>query len=128
MKTPFVYITIVLAVLAACKENSQHAATGKTSSVAADTTLKWTDYRIGEPPPVGYYSAFDSVIKKWHIRHERIEGGCEATPEERSVYEKDNPKYFRVLEKQFGKDWLRRFHAEVEVLTRKQENSKQPAS
>lgn len=35
-------------------------------------SLKWIDYRMGEPPPLDYYFAFDSVIKKWGIRYERI--------------------------------------------------------
>lgn len=84
----------------------------------ADTGLKWTDYREGELPPVGYYDALDSVIKKWNIRYERIEGGCEPAPLEKRRYEKGNGEYFQLLEKQYGKDWRRRFDDEVKTVGR----------
>ncbi|WP_345950038.1 hypothetical protein ABDD95_01005 [Mucilaginibacter sp. PAMB04274] len=84
-----------------------------------DTSLKWVDYHIGEPPPEGYYTAFDSVIKKWNIRYQRIEGGCEGLPDERRRFEKDNPKYFALLKIRFGEDWLDRFHADVKALDNK---------
>ncbi len=108
------YGAVVLLLFCACKQKGKHAHV--ENIVATDTSLKWVDYRIGELPPVNYYNAFDSVIKKWNIRYQRIEGGCEALPEERIVYEKDNNKYFLVLEKKFGHDWLKRFYAEVKAL------------
>lgn len=81
-----------------------------------DTTLKWIDYREGELPPVGYYTALDSTIKKWNIRYERIEGGCEIIPGEKQRYEQNNEKYFRMLEKRFGNNWRQRFDKEVSIL------------
>ena len=85
-------------------------------ATAADSGLKWTDYREGELPPVGYYDALDSVIKKWNIRYERIEGGCEPAPLEKHRYEKGNRAYFQLLEKQYGKDWRLRFDDEVKAV------------
>ncbi|WP_162902828.1 FEKKY domain-containing protein [Taibaiella koreensis] len=76
----------------------------------------WTDYREGELPPVGFYDAMDSVIKKWNIRYSRIEGGCEVIPGAKQRYEPNNQRYFRQLEQQFGKDWRQRFNAEVRIL------------
>jgi hypothetical protein len=109
-----ILLSIVLVLAFSCEEKTQDADHAKVAAV--DTTLKWTHYHIGEPPPDGYYAAFDSVIKRWNIRYERIDGGCEELPEERARYEKDNPKYFKILDKRFGKNWLQRFHAEVKAL------------
>jgi len=81
-----------------------------------ESSLKWVDYHIGELPPLNYYQGFDSVIKKWGIRYQRIDGGCEEILEERQRYEKDNPKYFLILEKKFGKGWRQRFFTEVRRL------------
>lgn len=92
--------------------------TESTNHAAKDTvaSLKWVDYREGELPPIGYYSALDSVIKKWGIRYERIEGGCEVVPGQKQRHERNNKKYFGLLEKKFGKDWRERFDEEVSTL------------
>ncbi|MNG68981.1 hypothetical protein D3C79_273290 [compost metagenome] len=81
-----------------------------------DSSLKWIDYRQGELPPEGYYSALDSTIKRWGIRYERIEGGCEIIPGEKQRYEQHNEKYFEQLEKQLGSGWRQRFDQEVRLL------------
>lgn len=91
----------------------------------ADSSLKWIDYRQGELPPEGYYSALDSTIKKWGIRYERIEGGCEIIPGEKQRYEQHNEKYFEQLEKQFGMGWRQRFDQEVRILDSILNNSTQ---
>lgn len=80
------------------------------------TALLWTDYRIGELPPEGYYDAMDSVVKKWNIRYKRVEGGCEATPEDKKKNEAGNAAYFRELEGQYGKHWKAQFTKEVREL------------
>lgn len=114
------YTAVVLLLFASCNQEKSHVdKKTATTTTGVDTALKWVDYRIGEPPLEGYYTAFDSIIKKWNIRYERIEGGCEELPDERSKYEKDNPKYFKILETKFGKDWLTRFHADVKALESK---------
>jgi hypothetical protein len=110
----------VALVLTCCISYTQHngLADAKVATQVAvvDTSPKWVDYHIGEPQFVGYYAAFDSVIKKWNIRYQRIEGGCEELPAERNKYEKDNPKYFKILEAKYGKEWSNRFYTDVEVL------------
>ena len=97
------------------------------NQISNDTAnLKWVDYRYGELPPEGYYDAFDSIIKKWEIKYERIEGGCEINEalSEKKKYEKDNAKYFAELEKKFGKDWRKKFDAEVEEMELKLNKNK----
>lgn len=111
------YAATALLFFASCRQTSSPVGLKTDPPInEVDTTLKWVDYRIGEPPPDGYYTAFDSVVKKWNIRYQRIEGGCEELPNERSRYEKDNPKYFALLNTRFGKNWLNRFHADVKAL------------
>lgn len=88
----------------------------KTSDKKAETASFWTDYRIGELPPEGYYDAKDSVVKKWNIRYKRIEGGCEATVEDMKKHEAGNATYFLELEKQYGKNWQEQFNKEVREL------------
>lgn len=105
---------LVLLVLVACNDVPKVA--DKVTATEVDTSLKWVDYRIGEPPPVGYYDAIDSIIKKWDIRYERVEGGCEVIYGEKESYEKHNYKAFRELEKKYGKDWRAKFDAEVQHL------------
>lgn len=78
--------------------------------------LLWTDYRIGELPPEGYYYARDSIIRKWNIRYKRIEGGCEATLADKKKYEAGNAGYFLELEKQHGEHWQEQFEKEVREL------------
>ncbi|WDF57382.1 FEKKY domain-containing protein [Mucilaginibacter sp. KACC 22063] len=114
MKTQILFALSVLLLLISCKENKKHAANLKATII--DTSLKWIDYRIGERPPEGYFTAFDSIIKKWNIRYQRIEGGCTALPAQRQMYEKDNPKYFKILQQRFGKDWYTRFQRQVKEL------------
>lgn len=87
MKQAAYYIGILAIVLVSCEQKSSHNIKKKVK--ITDTTLKWIDYRVGTTPPVGYYTAFDSIIKKWHIRYKRIEAGCEELPEVRTKYEKD---------------------------------------
>lgn len=117
------YIVLIVPLIISCTRNN-----GRTDVkvavpvIAVDTSLKWVDYRIGEPPPVGYYAAFDSVIKKWKIRYQRIEGGCEELPAERDKYEKDNPRYFKILEIKYGKGWLKHFYADVKALDERPHN------
>jgi hypothetical protein len=119
--------TVALLILASCRQtNSPADIKAVPSSTAVDTTLKWVDYRIGELPPYGYYTAFDSVIKKWNIRYQRIEGGCEELPEERSRFEKNNPRYFALLKTRFGNNWLDRFHADVKALDSKLQKKQRP--
>jgi hypothetical protein len=112
----WLYTTVALLIFSSCSQTNNHEKKIATTAIAIDTNLKWVDYRIGELPQEGYYTAFDSVIKKWNIRYERIEGGCEELPDERRRYEKDNPKYFKILETRFGNDWLDHFHADVKAL------------
>lgn len=107
------YAYAVLFLFFSCKD-SPHQASAVVEK--EDTTLKWVDYRVGELPPVGYYDATDSMVRKWAIRYERVEGGCEINDSEKMAYEKRNPEYFRLLEQRFGKDWRTRFDAEVATL------------
>jgi hypothetical protein len=112
-------LLIMVCLLVACKGKRKHHVDNSANTIKSDTTLKWVDYHIGELPPLGYYDPFDSIVKKWNIRYQRIEGGCDGTPAQRSFYEKQNPKYFKVLESRFGRNWLTRFNAEVEALQNK---------
>ncbi|WP_374951865.1 hypothetical protein [Mucilaginibacter sp.] len=111
------FIFLILTCCVSCTQHNGRADVKvATPGAVVDISLKWVDYHFGEPPPEGYYAAFDSVIKKWNIRYQRIEGGCEALPAERNKYEKDNPKYFKIIESEYGKDWLNRFYADVKML------------
>jgi hypothetical protein len=112
-------LLIMVCLLVACKGKRRHQVDNIANTIKSDTTLKWVDYQIGELPPSGYYDAFDSIVKKWNIGYRRMEGGCNATLAQRSFYERQNPKYFKVLESRFGKDWLTSFNAEVEALQTK---------
>jgi hypothetical protein len=112
-------LLLLICLLVACKEKRKHHVAKIANTIKTDTTLKWVDYNIGELPPIGQYDAFDSIIKKWNIRYQRIEGGCNATPAQKSSYENQNPKYFKVLESRFGKNWRTRFDEEVEALQNK---------
>jgi hypothetical protein len=76
---------MAIALIVSCDEKSNHARVAKKTGTLGDTTLKWTDYQIGELPPEGYFKAHDSIIKKWKIRYTRIQGGCEATTAERDT-------------------------------------------
>ena len=110
-------ISFILVFLCfSCKEKSKDLVQKNTTETVSDSTLKWIDYRIGELPPAGYYDAFDSILKKWDIKYERIEGGCEALEDEKKEYEKNNPKYFQVLKEKFGENWRENFDAEVAAL------------
>ncbi|SIO50134.1 FEKKY domain-containing protein [Chitinophaga niabensis] len=95
----------------------QKAPDKRASAVKKDeTALLWTDYRIGELPPEGYYDAIDSVVKKWNINYKRVEGGCEATVKDKEKHEAGNAGYFQELEKQYGKHWREQFNKEVREL------------
>ena len=111
-----------------CKEKNGNSVIENSTKTVSDSTLKWVDYRIGELPPVGYYDAFDSIIKKWDIKYERIEGGCVVENSEKRKYEKNNPKYFRVLKEKFGKNWREKFDAEVAALEIELEKKTQNSS
>ncbi|MEY8759337.1 hypothetical protein [Chryseobacterium tongliaoense] len=109
-----IFYSLLLILVISCNGTEKNNHTAKAKDV--DSTLKWIDYHEGELPPVGYYSAFDSTIKKWNIRYERIDGGCEVIPGKKQQYEQNNKRYFRLLEKKFGKDWRQRFDLEVSTL------------
>lgn len=111
-----IYMIIVLLLSAACVDRSSPPQAGNDILPGNDTSPKWVDYRIGELPPEGYYNAFDSIIRKWNIRYQRIEGGCDVNTKDKHRYEKDNSKYFQILEQQFGKDWRVLFNKEVAAL------------
>ena len=83
-----------------------------------DSNLVWVDYHWGELPPDGHYDALDSIITKWDLNYQRVQGGCEASEvsRERRKFEKNNPHYFKVLKEKYGKDWRERFDKEVEEL------------
>jgi len=106
--------SLLLLLFVACNEKPKASDSDRVAQV--DTALKWVDYRIGELPPVGYYDAIDSIIKKWNIRYERVEGGCEVISGEKESYEKHNYKYFQELEQKYGRDWRAKFDAEVQHL------------
>jgi hypothetical protein len=113
----YYYAALILLSVISCTHKNGHADVKVSAPVTAvDTNLKWVEYHIGELPPQGYYATFDSVIKKWKIRYQRIEGGCEELPAERNKYEKDNPRYFKILERKYGKGWLKGFYADVKAL------------
>ncbi|WP_156104490.1 FEKKY domain-containing protein [Chryseobacterium populi] len=109
-----IFYSLLLILAISCNGTEKNNNTAKSTD--ADSTLKWIDYHEGELPPVGYYAALDSTIKKWNIRYERIDGGCEVIPGKKQQYEQNNEQYFRLLEKQFGKDWRKRFDMEVTIL------------
>lgn len=125
MKIKLCCYGLLLALFVSCTQKNGHTDRGKETVTTADSTLKWIDYRFGELPPVGYYMAMDSIIRKWGIRYERMEGGCEVRPAEQRRYEKDNYKYFRILENTYGKNWRERFNAEVSALDREFQKDKQ---
>jgi hypothetical protein len=107
----------VLLVATSCREtNEKNEKVNSIKTVSSDTGLKWVHYRIGELPPYGYDMAFDSIIRKWDIRYELIIGGCEPNLQQQLQYEKNNPAYFKILSKKFGKDWLKHFYEEVSAL------------
>lgn len=116
MKLNWFYCLLVLALIVSCKEKSSKVSNSPKVTVTNVNSLKWTDYHTGELPPVGYYLAFDSIIHRWGIKYERIEGGCEQMPYEKNRYEKHNEQYFHLLEKKFGKNWHQRFNDEVAAL------------
>jgi hypothetical protein len=118
------YFCLLFLLFLSC-DGAQTTRNNTTVGKGLDSSLKWIDYRQGELPPEGYYNALDSTIKKWGIRYERIEGGCEIIPGEKQRYERDNEKYFELLEKQFGMDWRRRFDQEVSLLDSVLNNSVQ---
>ncbi|MCH5597485.1 FEKKY domain-containing protein [Niabella ginsengisoli] len=107
---------LLFQIVVSCGQKQSKPAMDAAASPPTDTTSLWVDYRIGELPPEGYYDAFDSIIRKWNIRYQRTEGGCEATPSEKQQHEAGNEKYFRQLEAKFGKDWRQQFDAEVKKL------------
>jgi hypothetical protein len=79
----------------------------------------WTDFRIGELPPVGYYDGIDSLVKKWNLCYTRLEGGCvldDSTEVLRKKYKMENENYFVQLESKLGKDWKLKFENELRVL------------
>jgi len=109
------YFCLLFFLFLSC-DGTQTARNNTATGKGADSSLKWIDYRQGELPPEGYYSALDSTIKKWGIRYERIEGGCEIILGEKQRYEQHNDEYFQLLEKKFGSNWRQRFDQEVKQL------------
>jgi len=118
------YFCLLFFLFLSC-DGTQTARNNTATGKGGDSSLKWIDYRQGELPPEGYYRALDSTIKKWGIRYERIEGGCEIIPGEKQRYEQHNEKYFEMLEKQFGRYWRQRFDQEVRILDSILNNSAQ---
>lgn len=103
---------IGLTLLLAC-----HSSTHRKEPVQpSETSGCWIDFTIGELPPANYYDAKDSIIRKWQLCYKRIEGGCEATVEEKKYHEQGNEKYFKLLAAKYGKDWFQRFNKEVKDL------------
>lgn len=99
-------------------DNTKSSATiqSKHTSIT-DSSLVWTDYRLGELPPVHYDDALDSIIRKWNINYKRIEGGDDLSNHEGLKYDKTNQLYFKYLETKYGKNWRNRFDKEVAALT-----------
>jgi hypothetical protein len=79
----------------------------------------WTDFRIGELPPVGYYDGIDSLVKKWDLCYTRMDGGCvmdDSTKTLSKQYKIENEKYFKQLEAKLGKNWKQQFDKELHIL------------
>jgi len=77
------------------------------------------NYRLGELPPQGTYDGIDTLVKKYKLRYQRIDAGCEIGPAEellKARYAYQNQRYFREMEKVHGKDWKKQFDAELHVL------------
>lgn len=76
----------------------------------------WNDYVIGRPM-VGYFEAKKAVAKEWGINYNTDMAGCivsDETDKKIQEYEKSNAPYFKKLETQFGKDWMRYFSLDVQ--------------
>jgi hypothetical protein len=79
----------------------------------------WTDFRIGELPPLGYYYAMDSLVKKWDLCYTREESGCEVNDSIRILqqkYKASNEAYFESLKAKLGNDWKQKFDKEYHIL------------
>lgn len=114
-----VIVLICFGVFFSCTKSSDNPIQTVQNQENTDTTtLVWVDYHWGELPPVGHYDALDSIVTRWNLNYQRVQGGCEASEvsKERRKFEKNNPVYFDYLEEKFGKDWREKFNKEVEEL------------
>jgi len=91
-----------------------------TASTQTDTGLVWVDYRLGMLIPREFYAGMDTLVKKYKLRYKRIEAGCMVDGGKliKAEYELQNERYFKEMEKIYGKDWKKRFDAELQVLDR----------
>ncbi len=81
---------------------------------------KWIDAVIGKPF-MPHFEAKAKIAKKWGINYEPLFLGCVVDDEllaEREAREKSNEAYFAKLEAKFGKDWRKKFDAEVKQLSK----------
>lgn len=113
------FICIITSVFIACNNKPDDQKLQPITKVKIDTSLIWIDYRLGELPPPYFYAGIDTLVKKYNLRYERREGGCVIGNEEELLIEKydyQNQRYFKEIEKIHGKDWKKRFDAELRVL------------
>ncbi|UIR56802.1 hypothetical protein LZQ00_03050 [Sphingobacterium sp. SRCM116780] len=119
MKNILLISCFMMSLFIACtnKLGNQKPQTITTSPI--DTSLLWIDYRLGELPPQGAYDGIDTLVKKYKLRYQRIEAGCEIGEEEerlKAKYANQNQRYFQEMEKVHGKDWKKQFDEELHVL------------
>lgn len=109
----------LMILLMACNNNTDGQKPQTTATAQIDTSLVWIDYRIGELAPYSFYAGLDSLVKKYKLRYQRIEAGCEVGKTEellKTKYDQQNQRYFKEMEKIHGKDWKKRFDVELQVL------------
>jgi hypothetical protein len=112
-------IAILFSVLIISCNSASNTSKIVSAKETKNTNDCWTDFRIGELPPMGYYDGIDSLVKKWSLCYTRIEGGCvidDSTETLSKKYEIENKKYFKQLESKFGKDWKHKFDKELHIL------------
>lgn len=126
MKKIQLYLLLLLLITSSCKGNSSKLPLLKKHEKidvnSGKNTLCWIDFQIGETNELYIDLAKDSLVKKWGLCYQRIINGCEIDDSTRyfeKIYDIQNQKYFKELEKKFGKDWKRRFNIELQDLEEK---------
>jgi hypothetical protein len=76
----------------------------------------WIEYVVGRPN-MAHFEAKKEVAKEWGINYEVQFKNCTLSDElkqEMSEIEAKNAPYFKILEKNYGKDWTLRFNQAIE--------------
>ncbi|HEU4497600.1 MAG TPA: hypothetical protein VFR70_11160, partial [Flavobacterium sp.] len=115
MKNILLASCLIIGLAIACSDKPGGQKHQTTAASQMDTSLMWVDYCMGELPPPYYYAGTDTLVKKYKLRYQRIVAGCVAGPEEellKAKYDLQNERYFKEIEKIYGKGWKKQFDAE----------------